>query len=761
MSWLDSVSRWLTRRAWRADVAALLTLTLLWAFYFWRVLTPNPLNQVSLPEGDFSGQFVAFGAYQARRLLAGELPLWNPYNYAGHPFIADTQAAVLYPVRLLTILISHLTGGWSYAALQFETIAHYWLGSTLMYLFVRTIAHSRMAGLVSAMIVTYGGYLTGYPPLQLAVLEAGIWLPLCLLGVYKATEDPGEGLFARRQVRWLALSAAGLGISLLAGHPQTGLFISYTLLAYLLYRAIRQRLPWQSILLAALLVFGLGYGLAAIQLLPGLEYTRHTIRAGYGYEALAGGFPFSDLITILLPNVLTVWSPLYSGIAALALAGFALWANEGSARFWGVVVAVALALSFGGATIFYRLAYLVAPGFSWFRGQERAAYLIAYGLAILAGLGTAALQHRQVRPRQWQRILGVFAALGWLAALEIFIVDRVIPEAGLFDLLKAAFFLGILATLCWLLIGRLGHHASQAWWPVALLTLVVFDVFSNTIDTNWEPIPVSERSLIGELATTMADDPALFRIDAQFGLSSRGPGENYGTMIGLQDIRGTSPLRLASLDHYYSLPQYRLHQLLSVKYVLTDWQELEVPSMIQGEATIGGSTTYLHEIETPLPRAWMVYRVMTTGDDGQALGWLADPSFDPGVTAILETQPDLNMPDEPPTGWQVSVTSYEPERITLAVDTPRDGVLVLSELDYPGWRAAVDGENVPIWRADAGLRALPLRAGSYQIAFSYRPLSVLIGEILSAVCALALLLIEIGPALLSRGGGRPAAEGVK
>ncbi len=758
MSWPERIGKWLTRRAWRADVAALLTLTLLWAFYFWRVLTPNPLNQVSLPEGDFSGQFVAFGAYQARRLLAGELPLWNPFNYAGHPFIADTQAAVLYPVRLLTILVSRLTGGWGYAALQFETIAHYSLGSVLMYLFVRTIARSRMAGLVSAVIVAYGGYLTGYPPLQLAVLEAGIWLPLCLLGVYKATEDPGEGRLSLRQARWLALSAAGLGISLLAGHPQTGLFISYTLIAYLLYRAVRQRLHWRSTLLAALLVFGSGYGLASIQLLPGLEYTRHTIRAGYGYEALAGGFPFSDLITILLPNVLTIWSPLYSGIAALALAGFALWANEKSARFWGVVVAAALVLSFGGATIFYRLAYLIAPGFSWFRGQERAAYVIAYGVAILAGLGTAAIQHRQVWPRQWQRILSVFAALCWLVAVEVFIVDRALPNAQLFELLKAAFFLGILSTLCWLLIGRLGHQASQVWWPVALLTLVVFDVFSNTIDTNWEPIPVSERDLICDLAVPMIDDPSLFRIDAQLGLSSRGPGENYGTMIGLQDIRGTSPLRLASLDRYYALPQYRLHQLLSVKYVLTDWQELEVPSTILGEAAIGNSTAYLHEIDSPMPRAWMVYQIMTTQDDGQALGWLADPSFDPSKTVILETQPALDLPDEPSANPQVSVTSYQPERIALAVDTPNDGVLVLSELDYPGWRATVDGKNQTIRRADAGLRALPLRAGDHQIIFTYRPLSVTIGGILSAVCALALLLIGVGPAPLRRGSRRPAVE---
>ena len=179
----DRVQTWLNERPRRADAAALLLLTALWALFFWRTLTANPANQVSYPDGDFTQQFLAFSSYQAKRLLAGEIPLWNPYNYGGHPFLADTQSAVFYPPRLIAIAVSSLTGGWSAAALQAEAVAHYWLATVLMYTFVRAVARSPLAGLVSALTVGYGGYLTGYPPLQLAVLEAGIWLPLALLGV--------------------------------------------------------------------------------------------------------------------------------------------------------------------------------------------------------------------------------------------------------------------------------------------------------------------------------------------------------------------------------------------------------------------------------------------------------------------------------------------------------------------------------------------------------------------------------------------------
>src|SRR5256885_15927162 len=103
------MSMFMRRLSWD-HVAILLLIGLCWLFN-WRLLTPNPLNQQSFVEGDFSGQFVAFAHYQAVRFSQGEVPLWNPFNYGGHPFLADTQSAVFYPPRLITIAILNLTGG--------------------------------------------------------------------------------------------------------------------------------------------------------------------------------------------------------------------------------------------------------------------------------------------------------------------------------------------------------------------------------------------------------------------------------------------------------------------------------------------------------------------------------------------------------------------------------------------------------------------------------------------------------------------------
>src|SRR5262245_90503 len=142
----------------RLDALAVVLLILLWLLFYWRLFTPVQADQASLKQGDFSGQFVAFAGYQYDRFSDGEIPLWDPYNNGGLPFIADTQAAVFYPPRLLTIALSALSGGWTYHALELEMMVHVLLYSLLMYAFVRRLTGSVFGAFVAAIVVAYGGF---------------------------------------------------------------------------------------------------------------------------------------------------------------------------------------------------------------------------------------------------------------------------------------------------------------------------------------------------------------------------------------------------------------------------------------------------------------------------------------------------------------------------------------------------------------------------------------------------------------------------
>src|SRR5690606_10773341 len=62
---------------------------------------PLLVGVYTFPDGDFTHHFLPFSLFQHDALRRGTLPVWNPYTYGGHPFLADVQAAVFYPVSNL------------------------------------------------------------------------------------------------------------------------------------------------------------------------------------------------------------------------------------------------------------------------------------------------------------------------------------------------------------------------------------------------------------------------------------------------------------------------------------------------------------------------------------------------------------------------------------------------------------------------------------------------------------------------------------
>jgi uncharacterized membrane protein YfhO len=82
-----------------------------------------------------------------------------------------------------------------------------------------------------------------------------------------------------------------------------------------------------------------------------------------------------------------------------------------------------------------------------------------------------------------------------------------------------------------------------------------------------------------------------------------------------------------------------------------------------------------------------------------------------------------------------------PERIVAEITTNAPGVLVVTDLHYPGWIAEEDGKKLDILRADGLFRAVALSAGSHRVTFRYRPLSVLVGAAISGAALLTVLFL--------------------
>lgn len=735
------------RKRFSQDMLAIVLLIALWWLFFWRLFTPNAADRVSLIKGDFSGQFVAFASYQYQRLAAGEVPLWNPYNNGGLPFIADTQAAVFYPPRLITIALSHLSGGWTYNALQMEMTAHVLLYSLLMYLFIRRLTSSQQidqrgsifGSFVAAVIAAYGGFTSGYPPLQLAILEAGIWLPLAALGIHTATR--GENF----RWLWLCLTGFALGLSWMAGHPQTTFFLTYFLIAYLAYRVYLQRYSWRIFLVGAALFGLVAFGLAAVQLVPGVEYLLQTTRAGLGFDAKGNGFPFQDILQFVFPTSVSLWSPLYVGIVGLVLALTAIWRNLPESRFWGIVAFVALLLSFGANSVFFHTLYNLLPGLNFFRGQERAAYLVANSFAMLAGMSAAHIIGSQTRlnfstsgfntkifsiaPPYTIRH-AILLLVGFMTAVTTITFVLWLGNAEDYAEISLMIFSTLIAAALLFLLPRLSAEPQNNRFAVLLCALLVFELFTVNMDnSNYESIPAEDKLQAPTvLQPLMEDNAGIYRVDGFRGLT-----DNYGSLYNIMDMRGISPLFLsgphAIIERDYINP--RAWEVFAVRYVFTDWTELPVESeMVSGGEDRWGGIN-VHQLSDPRPFAMLIYNVDVAPGDTFAHELLFTPDYNPRTNIILERDPGIPLRAEIPPDAAATVIEFAPEAFSIETTTPTSAILSIAHVDYSGWQATIDGEPIEILRAYGGLSAVVVPSGTHQISFIYDPLSYKIGTITS------------------------------
>ncbi|MEZ4767828.1 MAG: glycosyltransferase family 39 protein [Caldilineales bacterium] len=781
----------------RRDLAALLGFVALIALFYAPVL----LGRHTFSAGDFTDHFFPFSLFLRSELLAGRLPLWNPFTYGGHPFLADIQAGVFYPINLLFLAISAPFG--SDAArlyfLQIEALVQIVLAGFFTYLLVNALTGRRLASFLAGGVFALSGYMTGYPVLQLAILRVAMWLPLVLWMLLHAFGQP-------RRWRWWIAAALVYAVAFLAGHPQTFLHVSYAILAWialLAFRELRNRPP-ELAPAAYLLRIGVFYllcaGLIAAQLLPSLEFMRLSVRASADYAFVSGGFPLADTWQVLLPYLVSPYSPLFVGIAALGLVALAIVqavaapasASRGPAvrsagefrlfvAFFVLLALVAWLVSYGRNAFLYPVFYRLLPGWNLFQGQERAAYLVAFGLSILAGYGGAALVAVSSRQRRLTAL--VYAALVLIGIAAFLLRYR---QAAWTGASPAQVQQGALAALgVVVLFVVLLWPDGLARWRLALVTvLVLAELLLTNRGVNSDAVSLAQQAALpaGALAVRQAVEEQGSVGFTAGSLTYGGPPgrvfnehrifEDYGMRAGVEDLWGSSPLRLSRTAALLEgFPQDRLWQLMGVQQVLNSLPALYQPAEMLGEFQTADGSSYLHRLTQPSPRAWVVQTVERMADDA-ALPLLGDARFDPAATALLPPVTDAAGHSEVagegllalPGQNTVTLQQVAPGRLHIDVQSEHGGLLVISENWMPGWRATVrqspdqTAAQAPVARVDVALLGVPIAAGQSIIDLEYRPESVGYGIAIS-IATLILLALAFALVRLRRGKGEAVRAG--
>ncbi len=708
----------------RRDLLIVPVLIVLWGLFCWRYLTPNPADRVAFPPGDFSHHYYVYRVFAYRELSAGRFPLWMNCVMAGYPFQADPQSALLYPPVTINLLLHRLVGAntFTLAALQTETLLHLLIASLLGYAFLRGEVRHRFAALLGAVAFAYGGYLTGYPPLQVAILEGAVWLPLALIGA-RATAQSGKS-------QGYAAMVGGLALSVLAGNPQTYFHVGYATVAYYAWRAWRARLPWKAALGRLILAGALTVGLCAAQLWPSLEYTRLSNRADMPFDQSASGFPPQDIVQLVLPGVISLWQPLYVGIWPLAMALLALFARRNRDQpFWAGLALVALIFSFGHHLFGFDLAYLALPGYALFRSQERHAFLFSFALSVLAAGGFDTLLGPLSRlDRRRLRGLGRGAIVAGVLSAALLVLVAILQQAqvGQFAALPHLGALTMfLAATAALLFARWSWPRRAGIGSLALL-LTVIDLFTVNRTVNFaapqEPFPHQPS-----LEAAYTDSTPFFRIQVDWLL----PGHT-ACMEGLEEVYGIASIKPQALESFMQrVPETVRWDLLGVRYIAS-WRSGLYTS--QG-APIGSEliyqqsepdVLYTHRMPGEPRFAWIVHEVQPVEDRDQLYAALSAPGFDVFRTALIEGKlpavAATTSESEP-----VTTVKRTSTRIELQADLAAPGLLVISQAYYPGWRATVNGHRAPLYQTDGLVSGVALSAGHSNVVLTYRPIPFLIG----------------------------------
>ncbi len=648
-------------------------------------------------------------AFMHEGLRAGRLPLWSPYLFCGYPMAAEGQIATFYPPA---VLISWLLP--SFGAVNWLLITHLMLAGVGAYLLARSLGITRFGAWLAAFIFSFSGYL--YAHLQhVSLVCAAAWLPLVLLFIERAWRD--------RLTPNAVLAAMTWAASALCGHPQTTFLITLATLFWIGWRSIqaqkaRERGVLPRAVKLATLLFGLGLGLAAVQLLLTAELSAtapHGDRGSLLYVTSFSLLP-KHLLGIFVPNWqgtiafdtyrgnLYYWEyVLYIGLVPLLLALVGASRRRGWVLAGLAASALVLALAMGNP-IYELLRFL--PGFRDFRVPARYVFLFTFAMAMLAGLGWDTLA-------SWRHLAGrralVVAAL--VAILTIF-------DLGRFDhtLAPLADSKAVEATPRVVELLR----ADTTWGRSLILPPITFRA-------DWTP-PGGWAGNPNSWAEARAYLPA--SVPQSFGLRT------VGGYAGFVDPRHGLFFQEANMQA--SQGKYDLYSLVGTRYFVVGPQ-LELPGLPATDAT----PFKVYRNEAAFPRAFVIGDAVQATNDTEALK-LTFQFADAGklkTTCVVRGAAPVARGGE--TGTVSTIEESRPERVVVRARATSAAIVVFNERWDNGWQVRVDGRPAPLLEVDSVLMGALMPAGEHMVEFFYHPRGLVVGRIISAITLVFCLALVI------------------
>jgi len=793
--------------------AAIVVLLLLPFVFYWKYLTGSPmlygtdwLGAGSLVMRDFMARFIQ---------THGTIACWMPAMLCGQPTGAAFFADMFYPTSLFRLFIPvQVVWTWTF-------VVHIFLAGLGTYLFLKElkvavlpaalggIGYAIAGSLISLTFAGHDGRLIGSAlmPMALFFLHRGMtrrrFFYFPLVGLVIALQLL-SGHLQKVYYTGLILTAYFLFMLIWTARRErsAGLvvrFCAYFLIGLGLGLAISavQYLP----------IYG------------NLPYASRGSERGYAYAA-SWSMPVIETFDLLTPRfsggLADYWSrnafklhSEYLGIIPLLFACVAVFRRwkERNTKFFTFSFLGALLMAWGGNTPFYYIPYYLLPGLSKFRGPAMIFFLAAFSLVALAGLGLDHLLRGLKEDEARKTTRTVLAGAAVPLVLLILLValkgpmlsvlrSTTIPtpeklaalEANYPNMVGGLLIATAVAALGLLLVRLLlDRKLKPVAFSAGLAVLMVLDIGISL--SLWDEqrgyirgVPPPKEYFAPDEATAfLKQDTSLYRVlPWQFersddgilfynGVSSTG-GQLPNPLQTYQDFIGSGTSVFFRPDRLLS-PNFM--NLANVKYVISVTLPTDVSnydartqqqiarihsyfSQPQFELVLAGKQYSVYRNANFLPRMFVAGRYELAKNKDEVFSRLEMPDFNPGRTVLLYADPQIPGGTDSTAGT-ATITRFDCNKITAAVDMTAPGLLVLTENFLPEWRAYDNNRPVPVLQAYHTFRAVALQPGHHDIVFEYDPKYYTEGGVLT-LAGLIFLLGTLVVALVWTRRVRPASE---
>jgi hypothetical protein len=188
------------------------------------------------------------------------------------------------------------------------------------------------------------------------------------------------------------------------------------------------------------------------------------------------------------------------------------------------------------------------------------------------------------------------------------------------------------------------------------------------------------------------------------------------------------------------LSNFNFLKMANTKYLVSR-QTVEHPSLTQ---VFSGNGSNVYKFNDYSPRASIVGNHVISATDEETFEIIQSPGFNPDSTVILHKDGEYLGGGR----GTVEIISWEPQNYTMNVQMQGDGFLVLSEAWYPpGWRASLDGEEVPLLQANHTFQAIEVPNGVHQVIVDFSSTTFSRGLALSRGLFYLMIALLIGNSL--------------